>query len=81
MVEIISTKCNKILNVLFLSEEQLQQNARLIGSSYVGQPANFVQHINVGNYLIAEQQTFNNNPNVAPGWRRQLSEGEIVYYR
>lgn len=41
----------------------------------------YVQQINVGNYLNVKQQTVNNNPNVAPGWRRQLSDGEIVYIR
>lgn len=75
--------CNGIVNFsILVSEDQLQHNASSIGSSFVGQQTNFVQRINVENYLIAKQQiAFNNNPNVAPGWRRQLSEGEIIYYR
>lgn len=39
----------------------------------------FVQRINAENYL--KQQTFQNSPNVAPGWRRQLADGEIIYLR
>lgn len=40
------------------------------------------QRINVENYLnVKQQQIINNSPNVAAGWRRQLNDGEIVYFR
>lgn len=59
-------------------EQSLQHNANLIGSSFVGQQSNYVQRLN---YVNVKQHLLNNSPNVAPGWRRQLSEGEIVYFR
>ncbi|XP_055315430.1 uncharacterized protein DDB_G0283357 isoform X2 [Sitodiplosis mosellana] len=60
------------------SEQQHQHS--LVGSAFVGQQSNYVQRLNVGNYLNVKQHALNNSANVAPGWRRQLSEGEIVYF-
>lgn len=66
---------------IFLLQLEQQHQHSLVGSAFVGQQSNYVQRLNVGNYLNVKQHTLNNGPNVAPGWRRQLSEGEIVYFR
>ncbi|XP_031617733.1 homeobox protein 5 isoform X2 [Contarinia nasturtii] len=63
------------------SEQQQQHGSNLIGSSFISQESNYVQRLDVEHFLNVKQQTLNNSSaNVAPGWRRQLSEGEIIYF-
>lgn len=66
---------------MYRSDEQHQHSSSSTGSSFVGAETNCLQRLNVDNFLNVKQHTLNGSANVAPGWRRQLSEGEIVYFR
>lgn len=56
-----------------------QQQHQPQNQNETSQHDHYTQQINETNH--PSQQTTSFGPNVAPGWRRQLSDGGIVYFR